>query len=1133
VITFALLGSIDVRDAGGGELSSLLRRPKRVALLSYLAAAVPRGFHSRDMLTGLFWPESTQEQARHAMSQALHVLRQELGEGAIVARGETEVALNEDVVSVDVWEFDSAVADGDHERVVSLYRGPLLNGFAIKASAEFEHWLDGARAKRARNYVNSLERLAEAAAGRGDWQEAAVLWRRLVEHDPYATHETLCLMRALEAAGDRAGALEQAEHHAALLRDDLSAEPSPDVMAYAERLRGDPVRHVTDSSLGVCSVGAAQYLDRVRRALEDRYYIERELGSGGMATVYLADDLKHERKVAVKVLRPELAASIGVDRFLREIKTTANLNHPHILPLLDSGSAGGEPTTILYYVMPYVAGESLRDRLKRERQLPVEDALRIVVEVTEALGAAHEQRVVHRDIKPENILLHADHAVVADFGVARAISDAGDDRITGIGTAVGTPAYMSPEQASGEFEVDGRSDLYSLGCVLYEMLAGEPPFTGPSAEHVIRKHLSAVVTPVSVVRPNVPEELSRLVERMLAKATVDRYQTARELTQALAAEQARAVTANGGVTPPEKVTAQRVGRRRWMLAGALVGAAAVIAAIALVAFRGAFAGAASPTGAGGVGEDVASRRIVVVPLENRTKDPDASDWGLIAAEFATRAIDRGGTVVVVPASFARDHWREIDAAAGLPVVELARRTEARYAVAGSYAISTGHVRFDVELVDAETGGMLRALDPVSGPVDSLEYVIGALAEQVTVAVAALLDPDRASWIAQSSMAPSLEVLRGYMTVLDVFCQSRWQDAIDLAQPFIREVPDYWRIAYLASHAYLHLGREREADSVIALIDPLLDRLATADRLQIEWTRGLNGDLNEATRAGEQLYRLNPKVWGIYAAYPALRANRLEAALERLLAHDVDTRCYRDWVEWWEMATTVYHLLGRYDEELAVARNGLARFPSHRSMLDSELRTLVGLGRLDAVDSLLAVISDLPVRDGYPFGLQLVWTALELKTHEHNEEYEATIDRTLGWFASQPASEMRFDRGRAFYYSERWSDADTLLAALIGDEPENVDYRGFRGVTLAHLGRTVEAMEADHWLAETDQPYLRGLNTRWRAAIAAALGDRALAVRLLQQAIDEGVAHGIWQHRDPEWEPLRDYRPWQELMRPKG
>jgi non-specific serine/threonine protein kinase len=266
---------------------------------------------------------------------------------------------------------------------------------------------------------------------------------------------------------------------------------------------------------------------RVNQALHGRYSIEREVGSGGMATVYLARDLRHQRPVAIKVLRPELAAGVGPERFLREITTTANLRHPHILPLYDSGEADG----LLYYVMPFVEGETLRDRMDRETQLPLADVLRLAGEVAEALAFAHEHGVVHRDVKPENILLEDGRAVVADFGIASALSGGApgapgenQDRLTRTGSSVGTPQYMSPEQASGE-EVDGRSDLYALACVVYEMLAGDPPFTGRSWMAVIARHLTDPVPDISTVRPAVPSELVALLESGLAKAAADRTPT--------------------------------------------------------------------------------------------------------------------------------------------------------------------------------------------------------------------------------------------------------------------------------------------------------------------------------------------------------------------------------------------------------------------------------------------------------------------------------------------------------------------------------------------------------------------------------------------------------------------------------
>ncbi|MBK8006006.1 MAG: serine/threonine protein kinase [Gemmatimonadetes bacterium] len=306
---------------------------------------------------------------------------------------------------------------------------------------------------------------------------------------------------------------------------------------------------------------------RLTAALADRYRVERELGQGGMATVYLAQDLKHERKVAIKVLRPELAAVIGAERFLAEIKTTANLQHPHILPLFDSGEVDGQ----LFYVMPYVEGESLRDRLTRETQLPVGDAVRCATEVASALDYAHRRGVIHRDIKPENILLHEGRALVADFGIALAASKAGGTRMTETGMSLGTPHYMSPEQAMGEREITARSDVYALGCVLYELLSGEPPFTGPTAQAIVAKVVTEEPRPLVPKRHTIPPHVEAAVLTALEKVQADRFASAAEFTAALGdvhyrAEGTRAMAVEA-VAAPAGGGAARGRCSRWCCSG--------------------------------------------------------------------------------------------------------------------------------------------------------------------------------------------------------------------------------------------------------------------------------------------------------------------------------------------------------------------------------------------------------------------------------------------------------------------------------------------------------------------------------------------------------------------------------------
>ena len=335
-------------------------------------------------------------------------------------------------------------------------------------------------------------------------------------------------------------------------------------------------------------------LEHLKRALAKRYRVEDEIGRGGMATVYRAHDLRHDRSVALKVLRPELAASLGTERFLREITLTARLDHPLILPLLDSGEAGG----LLYYVMPFVEGESLRARLDREKQLPLEEALRIAREVADALGYAHQHGIVHRDIKPENILLSRGHARVADFGIARAVTAAGGQSLTETGLAVGTPAYMSPEQAEGDREIDTRTDVYSLGAVVYEMLAGQPPYTGATAGAILSRKAMEPVPSLRVVRETVPAGVEQAVTRALARAPADRFDTAQQFAEALERRVAKSEERRG--------TATSLFAARYALGLGLLAAGAVVGYFLLA------------NGGGAAGPRIES--LAVLPLENLSGD---------------------------------------------------------------------------------------------------------------------------------------------------------------------------------------------------------------------------------------------------------------------------------------------------------------------------------------------------------------------------------------------------------------------------------------------------------------------------------------------------------------------------------
>jgi len=373
----------------------------------------------------------------------------------------------------------------------------------------------------------------------------------------------------------------------------------------------------------------AELIDVLAEALAGRYALQRQLGHGLTATVFLAEDLKHHRPVAIKVLHPELAAALGTERFLREIEIASWLQHPHILSLYDSGAAAGS----LYYVMPYVEGESLRGRLEREKMLPLPEALRIASEVASALTYAHSHRVIHRDIKPENILLMGETAVVADFGIARAITAAGDTRLTQTGTVIGTPTYMSPEQAMGAEDIDGRSDQYSLGCVVYEMLTGEPPFSGSTAQAVMARHSLDAVSPPSIVRETIPEGVEEAVLRALSKVPADRFPTAALFAEALLS--APPTTAPRRRTSRAALPAQRRQRRVYLGAG-LLGSLILLVG-------GLWAGRAWRRSGAGVGEagGLDPRRIAVLYFDDVSQ---SRDLGYLADALTEGLRDRLASV---------------------------------------------------------------------------------------------------------------------------------------------------------------------------------------------------------------------------------------------------------------------------------------------------------------------------------------------------------------------------------------------------------------------------------------------------------------------------------------------------------
>ena len=514
---------------------------RRLALLAVIASAGRRGV-GREKLVSLLWADSEVEAARHSLYQALHTLRRSLGEDVFL--GSTTLQLNSALISSDVGDFVEAVETGAHEQAVRLHRGPFLEGFRLERAAEFDAWQDAERLRHARDFAAALEALAQAATAREDHPAAARWWRRLAAADPVSTTAALGLIEALVAGGDRLGALQFAGVHTALVRQHLETEPDPGVEAWVARLRSgesaapSPPRAAPARSRGAGSgeeearAAAARELQEIRRAVADRYEVADRASDGTMLLTFAARDRRTTRPVELHVLAPRLAALAPADRVIEALERAAALHDPRILAPRDYGVSQG----IVYFVTAPVEGTPLRDRLARDRQLPVEEAVRLAAELLDVLVYAHGRDVRHGDLRPKHIFLGRAGITVASFGLVEMLDVAASRGGPGsTAVTIGAPSYLSPEQLAGETTADERGDIYSLGCVAFELLAGEPPFGGGNLASILSRKLTQSAPAVRSLRESVPPGVEAVLARCLERLPADRFQSALQAREALQA----------------------------------------------------------------------------------------------------------------------------------------------------------------------------------------------------------------------------------------------------------------------------------------------------------------------------------------------------------------------------------------------------------------------------------------------------------------------------------------------------------------------------------------------------------------------------------------------------------------------
>jgi serine/threonine-protein kinase len=843
---------------------------------------------------------------------------------------------------------------------------------------------------------------------------------------------------------------------------------------------------------------------RLQGALGAAYTLERELGGGGMSRVFVATENALGRRVVVKVLPPETAAGVNLERFRREIQLAASLQHPHIVPLHAAGSGGD----LLYFTMPFIEGESLRARVVRDGELPVNAAVRILRDVADALAYAHRRGVVHRDIKPDNVLLSGQHALVTDFGVARALeSSTGESSLTSLGVALGTPAYMAPEQAAAEPQVDHRADIYAFGCLAYEVLTGRPPFAGMSAQQVLAAHVTQHPEPITSRRQACPPALAALITRCLEKKPADRPQSASELHEQLELN----ATPSGGSMPTTAVAlpAVRPSRRRWLLAAGVAGLAGITIAL----------------GAGYVAagrRDSRDRHRVIAPMfVNPTGD---AAFDPVAASAMAR-ISSG--------------LSEIE---GVEVEDGAEnRSGAGTVVRGAVYRQGDSIQVSATITEAITSRTLYTIGPFASPATAPAPAVEQVAQRVVGGVAMLLDP---SWGAQGVVpgrAPRWDAYREFHLGDVAFYREETDSAYQLFARAVALDSTFGFARLRAANALVNGGPRHvaRADSAIAAADLHRGAYSPFELQFLGWLRAWSrGDWEGSRAATMEMARLAPR--SAFAAYTwgalANVTRRRREAVRILGALDPQSEALRFRPFYYNHLTRALHALGDYRRELAAAEQARAQFPELLYMRLPKVRALAALGRIEELDAYLEDCLAQPSdsRLGTTPGSILDSAVIELRAHGQAQAADSVLQRLLGWLSGRPSAEAATEEVRrvrvdALSLAGRWDEAQAAADSLSAAQPGPV-YVGKRGVIAARRGDRAMAERLGAELA--GMPSWRGQSSFWRGKIAAALNQRPQAIALLRDAVAQGNLSLSNSDADPDLEALRDLPEFRALTAPR-
>jgi hypothetical protein len=868
-------------------------------------------------------------------------------------------------------------------------------------------------------------------------------------------------------------------------------------------------------------------VDEVRQSLESAlgsgYRLERELGGGGMSRVFVATDLTLGRKIVVKLLKPESGAGVSAERFRREIEVASRTQHPHIVPLLHAGDAGGIP----YFTMPFVEGESLRTHLSSGARMPFQEAVRILREIAAALAYAHARGIVHRDIKPENVLLSSGAAMVTDFGIAKAVSAArtepSTNALTHAGTSLGTPAYMAPEQATGD-AVDARSDIYSWGIVAYEMIAGRHPFADKTTSpKMIAAQISEAPPPVlpqiaadRSVPPGAREALARLVMRSIEKDPAQRPQSASDIADELSSLGA------GSGTKGKTRTVLR--RRLWIAAAS---AAVVIVAAGVIAKR----------------KDAASleeKRVVVATFENRTGDKSLDSYGPMAADWIARGltgsgmVDVAGTAAELVARGATTtdvgpsqlHKLATDAGAGL-------------IISGAYYKQGDSVLFEADFTDANANKLLQSVGPLSAPVARPLDAVGPLRQRVMASLSTLLDPGLAGLAGQLHLPPSPEAYQEYLAGEDVFYRddgaalTHFARAAALDSSFVYPLMRSMNI--LTNHA-----RMAEADSVGSLLSRHASAMTDYEREYVILSNAIaHGDQEAVYVAAGGMMRAAPR--SAFAAYArgigsvgSGRPHEADSILQRL---DPNGGVMRGRIYYFSNYSVTLHALGDYPRQLDVVRRGETLYPHRLFLIADEVMALCALGRVSEANQRIADATAMSA-DLSRSGATVIRIAIhELRYHGHDPAADTVAARWTPWLMQRSRDstsiEEKIQVALALQAAGEWKAVRQIADSLEASGSKDPYVIALGGDARAQLGDRAGALAAAKRIEAITSPIGHAQRLEARSWISIALGDSADALRLFRQSsppgsLDGEAGHGTWL-----FDRLRNYTPLKAYVVPRG